>query len=145
MRAVVQRVSQARVLEDGKLLGEVKGGVCVFLGVARGDDETKADALARKLARLRIFPDDEGRFSHSVLDVEGSALVISQFTLLADTSKGNRPSFSDAAPANIAAPLYDRFCATLLGEGVPVATGRFGALMEVEIVNDGPVTIVLDA
>ena len=145
MRAVVQRVARARVLEDGQLLGEVMGGLCVLLGVARGDKEKMADTLARKLARLRIFPDDEGRFSHSARDVGGSALVISQFTLIADTSRGNRPSFSDAAPADLAEPLYERFCAALRAEGVPVATGRFGALMQVELVNDGPVTIIMSA
>jgi D-tyrosyl-tRNA(Tyr) deacylase len=127
------------------VLGEVTGGVCVLLAVARSDEESTADALARKLAHLRIFPDDEGRFSRSVLDVGGSALVISQFTLLADSRKGNRPSFSEAAPAGAAEPLYDRFCASLREQGVPVATGRFGALMQVELVNDGPVTVVLDA
>ena len=145
MRAVVQRVARARVLEDGQLLGEVMGGLCVLLGVARDDKEKMADTLPRKLARLRIFPDDEGRFSHSVRDVGGSALVISQFTLIADTSRGNRPSFSDAAPADLAEPLYERFCAALRAEGVPVATGRFGALMQVELVNDGPVTIIMSA
>jgi D-tyrosyl-tRNA(Tyr) deacylase len=145
MRAVVQRVARARVLEDGQLLGEVTGGLCVLLGIARDDSEKTAVTLARKLARLRIFPDDEGRFSHSVRDVGGSALVISQFTLIADTSRGNRPSFSDAAPADLAEPLYERFCDALRAEGVAVATGRFGALMQVELVNDGPVTIVLSA
>jgi len=145
MRAVVQRVARARVLEDGRLLGKVTGGLCVLLGVARGDNEKMADALARKLTRLRIFPDDEGRFSRSVRDVGGSALVVSQFTLIADASKGNRPSFSDAAPADLAEPLYERFCDALRAEGVQVATGRFGALMQVELVNDGPVTIILDA
>ena len=143
MRAVVQRVARAHVLEDGKLLGGVAGGLCVLLGIARGDDESMAEALAIKLAQLRIFPDDEGRFSHSVQDVGGSVLVVSQFTLLGDTSKSNRPSFTDAAPADLAEPLYERFCDTLRAEGVKVATGRFGALMQVELVNDGPVTIIL--
>ena len=145
MRAVVQRVARAHVLEDGRLLGEVAGGFCVLLGIARGDDEKVAESLAKKLARLRIFPDDEGRFSHTLKDVGGSALVISQFTLLGDTKKGNRPSFSDAAPGDVAESLYERFCDTLRAEGVGVATGRFGALMQVELVNDGPVTIILDS
>jgi len=145
MRAVVQRVARAHVLEDGRLLGEVAGGFCVLLGIARGDDEKVAESLAKKLARLRIFPDDEGRFSHTLKDVGGSALVVSQFTLLGDTKKGNRPSFSDAAPGDVAEPLYERFCDTLRAEGVGVATGRFGALMQVELVNDGPVTIILDS
>ena len=144
MRAVVQRVARARVFGDEQLLGEVKGGVCVLLGVARADNDATAEALARKVARLRIFPDDEGRFSHNVCDVGGSALVVSQFTLIADTSKGNRPSFSEAAPADLAKPLYERYCAMLREEGVPVQMGRFGALMQVELVNDGPVTIILD-
>ena len=144
MRAVVQRVARARVFGDGQLLGEVNGGVCVLLGVARTDSAEIAEALAGKVARLRIFPDDEGRFSHNVLDVGGSALVVSQFTLIADTSKGNRPSFSQAAPIDLAEPLYERFCAALGDEGVPVQTGRFGALMQVELVNDGPVTVILD-
>ena len=145
MRAVVQRVARAHVLEEGRLLGEVAGGLCVLLGVSRGDDEKTAKALAKKLAQLRIFPDDEGRFSHNVRDVGGSVLVVSQFTLLADTSKGNRPSFTDAAPADLAEPLYERFCDTLRAEGIEVATGRFGALMQLELVNDGPVTIVLSS
>jgi D-tyrosyl-tRNA(Tyr) deacylase len=132
-------------LEDGRLLGEVAGGFCVLLGIARGDDEKVAESLAKKLARLRIFPDDEGRFSHTLKDVGGSALVVSQFTLLGETKKGNRPSFSDAAPGDIAEPLYERFCDALRAEGVGVATGRFGALMQVELVNDGPVTIILDS
>jgi D-tyrosyl-tRNA(Tyr) deacylase len=140
----VQRVARARVFGDGQLLGEVNGGVCVLLGVARTDGDETADALARKVALLRIFPDDEGRFSHSVRDVDGSALVVSQFTLIADTSKGNRPSFSNAAQADLAEPLYKRFCAALQDEGVPVQTGRFGALMQVELVNDGPVTVILE-
>ena len=144
MRAVVQRVARARVFGDGQLLGEVNGGLCVLLGVARSDRDETAEALARKVARLRIFPDDEGRFSHSVLDVGGSALVISQFTLIADTSKGNRPSFAQAAPGDLAEPLYERFCAALRGEGLQVQTGRFGALMQVELVNDGPVTVILE-
>jgi D-tyrosyl-tRNA(Tyr) deacylase len=145
MRALVQRVALARVFEDRKLLGEVTGGACVFLAVARGDDESTADAMARKLAQLRIFPDDEGRFSRSLLDVGGSALVVSQFTLLADMSRGNRLSFSNAAPADLAEPLYKRFCETLRQQEVRVETGRFGALMQVELVNDGPVTVVLDS
>jgi D-tyrosyl-tRNA(Tyr) deacylase len=132
-------------LEDGKLLGEVTGGLCVLLGIARSDDERKAKAMAKKLAQLRIFPDDEGRFSHSVRDVGGSVLVVSQFTVLGDASKGNRPSFTEAAPADLAEPLYESFCDTLRAEGVKVATGRFGALMQVELVNDGPVTIILSS
>jgi D-tyrosyl-tRNA(Tyr) deacylase len=144
MRAVVQRVARARVTSDGELVGEVAGGVCVLLGVARTDSEETARALAGKLARLRIFPDDEGRFSHSLQDVGGSALVVSQFTLIADTGKGSRPSFSDAAPPDLAEPLYECFCSALEDEEIPVEKGRFGALMQVELVNDGPVTVVVD-
>ena len=140
MRAVVQRVSRARVAPGG----EIGRGLCVLLGVAVGDGEEQASRLAAKVARLRIFPAAEGRFDRSVADVGGAALVVSQFTLLADTAKGNRPSFAAAAPPEHAEPLYARFCAELRALGVPVETGVFGARMEVELVNDGPVTIVLD-
>ena len=116
----------------------------MLLGVARGDGEEQADRLAGKVARLRIFADDEGRFDRSVDDVAGAILVVSQFTLIADTAKGNRPSFAEAAPPEAAEALYERFCTELRALGVPVETGVFGAKMEVELVNDGPVTIVLD-
>lgn len=140
MRAVVQRVSRAQVTPGG----EIGPGLCVLLGVARGDGEEAAARLAGKVARLRIFPDDEGRFDRSVVDVGGGALVVSQFTLIADTAKGNRPSFADAAPPETAEPLYERFCAELRVLGMPVETGVFGAKMELELVNDGPVTVVVD-
>jgi D-tyrosyl-tRNA(Tyr) deacylase len=140
VRAVVQRVSRARV-DPG---GEIGSGLCVLLGVARGDREQDAARLAGKVARLRIFPDDEGRFDRAVGDVGSAVLVVSQFTLIADTAKGNRPSFTDAAPPDQAEPLYLRFCEELLALGVPVERGVFGAKMELELVNDGPVTIVLD-
>jgi len=117
----------------------------VLLGVARGDGEETSARLAGKVARLRIFPDDAGRFDRSVADVGGSVLVVSQFTLIADTAKGNRPSFAGAAPPDEAEPLYDRFCSELRALGVPVETGVFGARMDVDLVNDGPVTMVLDA
>jgi D-tyrosyl-tRNA(Tyr) deacylase len=141
MRAVVQRVSRARATPGG----EIGRGICVLLGVARGDGEEEAVRLAGKVARLRIFPDDDGRFDRSVADVGGAAFAVSQFTLIAYTAKGNRPSFADAAPPEQAKPLYLRFCDELRALGVPVETGVFGAQMQLELVNDGPVTIVLDA
>jgi D-aminoacyl-tRNA deacylase len=130
---------------DGCAVGEIGAGLCVLLGVARGDTAEAAGRLAAKLARLRIFADEEGRFDRSVLDLGGSALVVSQFTLLADTARGNRPSFAGAAPPEEAEPLYERFCAALRELGVPVETGVFGARMAVELVNDGPVTLTLEA
>jgi D-aminoacyl-tRNA deacylase len=145
MRAVVQRVARASVSVDGRLAAEIGPGLLVLLGVAVGDREAEAERLAGKIARLRVFPDAEGRFDRSVADVGGSVLVVSQFTLLADTAKGKRPSFAAAAPPEEAEPLYGRFCAALADGGVPVETGVFGARMEVELVNDGPVTLVLDA
>jgi D-tyrosyl-tRNA(Tyr) deacylase len=129
---------------DSEVVGEISAGVLVLLGVAAGDTAEHADALAGKVARLRIFEDDGGRFDRSLLDTGGAALVVSQFTLLADTSKGNRPGFTAAAAPGDAEPLVERFCVTLAALGVPVATGRFGARMAVALVNDGPVTIVLD-
>ena len=141
MRAVVQRVTRARVTPGG----EIGTGLCILLGVARGDSAADAERLAGKIARLRIFQNDEGKFDRSLLDTGGAALVVSQFTLLADTAKGNRPSFTDAAPPEVAEPLYESFCVGLRELDVEVATGVFGARMSVEVVNDGPVTIVLGA
>jgi D-aminoacyl-tRNA deacylase len=141
MKAVVQRVARASVTPGGS----IRAGVCVLLGIAAGDDEAAVVRLAEKIARLRIFPDDDGKFDRSLLDTGGAALVVSQFTLIADTAKGNRPSFGGAARPDVAEPLYERFCAALRELGVEVATGVFGAKMDVELVNDGPVTIVLDA
>jgi len=143
MKAVVQRVSSARVRVGERVAGEVGSGLCVLLGVARSDDAAAAERLAGKIARLRVFENEEGRFDRSLLDTGGEALVISQFTLLGDASKGNRPSFTDAAPPEEAEPLYEAFCASLRELGVPVATGEFAARMAVELVNDGPVTILL--
>jgi D-tyrosyl-tRNA(Tyr) deacylase len=143
LRAVVQRVAEARVRVDGETVAETGPGLCVLLGVARGDGEEEATRLAGKIARLRVFADDEGRFDRSLLDTGGAALVVSQFTLLADTAKGNRPSFTDAAPPEEAEALYERFCGELVLLGVAVEQGVFGAKMQLEIVNDGPVTIVL--
>jgi len=143
MRAVCQRVSTARVLVGGELAGEIGPGLCVLLGVAREDGTAEAVHLAGKVARLRVFEDEDGRFDRSLLDAGGAALVVSQFTLIADTAKGNRPSFSGAAPPEQAEPLYELFCTELRALGVPVEQGVFGARMAVELVNDGPVTIVL--
>jgi D-tyrosyl-tRNA(Tyr) deacylase len=139
VKAVVQRVTQAKATPGG----EIGPGLCILLGVARGDTPADAAALAGKIARLRIFERD-GKFDFSLVDTGGAALVVSQFTLLADTAKGNRPSFTDAAPPAEAEPLYQAFCSALRDLGVEVATGVFGAKMAVELVNDGPVTIVVD-
>ena len=143
MKAVCQRVTEARVLVGGRTVGEIGLGLVVLLGVAQSDTAGDADRLAAKIARLRIFPDDEDRFDRSVLDANGRILAVSQFTLLADTSRGNRPSFSAAAAPQEAEPLYVRFCEAVAAEGIQVERGVFGAAMRVELVNDGPVTIVL--
>jgi D-aminoacyl-tRNA deacylase len=143
MRAVCQRVAEARVRVDGGVVAEIGAGLVVLLGVARGDTDADGDRLATKIGALRIFENDEGKFDRSILDVAGSALVVSQFTLLADTRKGNRPSFTDAARPEEAELRYDRFCQALTQQGVDVARGIFGARMAVELVNDGPVTIIL--
>ena len=143
MRAVCQRVSRAEVRVGAEVIGRIGRGLAILLGVARADNAADADRLAARVARLRIFPDDDGRFDRSLLDVGGGALVVSQFTLIADTTKGNRPSFADAAPPEQAVPVYERFCASLADLGVAVERGSFGAVMAVELVNDGPVTIVL--
>jgi D-tyrosyl-tRNA(Tyr) deacylase len=146
VRAVVQRVSEALVRVDGEVRGAIGAGVVVLLGVAAEDGADQAHRLAGKVARLRVFENDEGRFDRSLLDTGGAALVISQFTLIADSKrqKGTRPSFSKAARPEVAEPLYDHFCDALRALGVPVQTGVFGARMAVSLVNDGPVTIVLD-
>ncbi len=145
MKAVLQRVERASVRVEGVVRGEIGPGLLVLLGVAAGDSAAEAERLAGKVARLRIFENEDGRFDRSLLDAGGAALVVSQFTLLADTSKGNRPSFTAAAPPEQAEPLYERFCEALGALGVPVETGVFGARMQVELVNDGPVTIVLES
>ena len=144
MRAVVQRVLRARVVVRGETVGASGPGLCVLLGVAAGDEVSDAARLAEKVARLRIFENDAGKFDLGLLDVGGEALVVSQFTLIADTSRGNRPSFSDAAPPERAQQLYDAFCRALSELGLRVETGIFGERMQLELVNDGPVTIVLD-
>jgi D-aminoacyl-tRNA deacylase len=144
VRAVVQRVRHASASVEGEVAGQIGAGVVVLLGVAAGDTNAESERLAGKLARLRIFENDDGRFDHSLLDVSGEALVVSQFTLIADTRKGNRPSFTHAAEPDLAEGLYERFCDALAAAGVRVARGVFGARMAVSLVNDGPVTIVLD-
>jgi D-aminoacyl-tRNA deacylase len=146
VRAVVQRVSRAAVRVDGKVVGACGPGLVVLVGAGHDDTPETAERLAAKVARLRVFPDEAGRFDQSLLDTAGEALVVSQFTLLADSrrQKGTRPSVSDAARPEVAEPLIDLFCEELRAQGVPVQTGVFGAHMEVELVNDGPVTIIID-
>jgi len=143
VRAVIQRVLRARVVVGGQTVGAIGPGLCVLLGVAARDSNADAERLAAKIARLRIFENEAGKFDRSLLDVAGEALVVSQFTLIADTAKGNRPSFAAAAPPEEAEPLYEAFCASLRGLGVGVQTGVFGTRMQVELLNDGPVTLVL--
>ena len=145
MRAVVQRVTKASVSIGGEVVGAIEAGLVVLLGVKPGDDERAIDFLAEKIANLRIFPDDDGKMNRSMFDVGGAALVVSQFTLYGDCRKGRRPSFIDAAPPEIAEPLYERFVSRLRGCGLTVKTGRFAADMKVELINDGPVTLIIDA
>jgi D-tyrosyl-tRNA(Tyr) deacylase len=144
MRALVQRVSEARVTVDGSVVGEIGTGLCVLVGVTHSDDAAGAAKLASKVANLRVFDDEAGVMNRSLLDVGGSALVISQFTLYGDTVRGRRPSWVDAARPEHAAPLVETFAAELGARGVPVATGVFGADMQVALVNDGPVTLLLE-
>jgi D-tyrosyl-tRNA(Tyr) deacylase len=145
VRALVQRVAEARVTVEGAVIGEIGEGLLILVCAMAGDDEAAALRLARRTARLRIFRDEAGRMNRSLLDTGGAALVVSQFTLAADTSSGNRPGFSAAAPPDLGEALYLRFAEALSAEGIPVATGRFGADMQVALVNDGPVTIWLEA
>ncbi|ACM04468.1 D-aminoacyl-tRNA deacylase [Thermomicrobium roseum] len=145
MRVLLQRVSEASVTVDGTLVSSIGQGVLLLVGVRHGDDRATAEWLAHKVAHLRIFEDEAGKMNRSLLDVGGSALVVSQFTLYADVRKGRRPSFIEAAPPNEARPLVDTFAETLRALGVPVETGVFGAHMDVALVNDGPVTIWLDS
>ncbi|MEE9618196.1 MAG: D-aminoacyl-tRNA deacylase [Anaerolineae bacterium] len=144
MRAVVQRVSQASVSVGGEVVGDIGRGVVVLVGVTHGDTEEQAEWLARKIAGLRIFEDNEGKMNAGLLNADGAALVISQFTLYADCRKGRRPSFTNAAMPEVAEPLVEHFAQALRDHGVPVQTGVFGAHMLVEIHNDGPVTILLE-
>lgn len=144
MRAVIQRVTGASVSIDGEMGGRIGAGLVVLLGIGKGDTEEEARWMAKKVASLRIFADDQSKFNRSILEAGGSALVVSQFTLYGDARKGRRPSFSHAAPPEVAEPLCARFVDLLRAEGLEVATGRFGAMMLVEIHNDGPVTIWLE-
>jgi D-tyrosyl-tRNA(Tyr) deacylase len=144
VRAVVQRVREARVAVAGEIVGAIDRGLCVLLGIASGDTEADADRLCQKIAGLRIFEDAEGRMNKAVDEIGGALLVVSQFTLHADVRKGRRPSFQNAAPAEQARALYERFVAQAKRGTVPVATGSFQAHMAVALVNDGPVTLILD-
>ncbi len=143
MRAVCQRVSQASVTVDGEVVGEIGPGWLVLLGVGPNDDDAVAARMADKVVGLRVFEDEDGKMNRSVVDVGGSVLVVSQFTLYADTSRGRRPGFTGAAPSSVAEPLVTRFAEIVRDRGLRVATGRFGAMMAVSLVNHGPVTIVL--
>jgi D-tyrosyl-tRNA(Tyr) deacylase len=145
MRVVLQRVSRAAVRVDGVEIAAIGDGLVMLVGVADGDDAAEAERLAEKCADMRIFADDEGRFNRSLIDTGGAALVVSQFTLLADVRRGRRPGFSAAARPEVAEPLVGAFAAMLEGRGLAVSTGRFGAMMEVDLVNDGPVTIIVDS
>jgi D-aminoacyl-tRNA deacylase len=145
VRAVVQRVSEASAAVSGKMVGSIGPGLCVLVGVARGDSVADAEWLATKVVELRIFEDGEGKMNRSLLDVGGALLAVSQFTLLGDAKKGRRPAFTDAAPPEDARPLYEKFCALCRERGVPVDQGVFRATMQVRIVNEGPVTLLLDS
>lgn len=144
MRAVLQRVTEARVKVDGDTVGEIGSGLMVLLGIHKTDTAEQSKWLAEKVLGLRIFRDDQDRMNRSVLDTSGSLLVVSQFTLYGDCRKGRRPSFIDSAPPEIAIPLYEKFIEAIRAQGAPVETGRFGAMMQVELVNDGPVTLIVD-
>jgi D-tyrosyl-tRNA(Tyr) deacylase len=144
MRALLQRVSKASVAVENKVISQIGNGLVVLLGIGHGDGGEQAAFLAEKIAHLRVFEDSQGKTNLSILDVKGEAIVVSQFTLYADARKGRRPSFTDAALPEVAGPLVDRFVELLRGHGVPTQTGKFGAHMEVEIHNDGPVTIWLE-
>lgn len=144
MRAVVQRVKQTELKVNGELISKIPFGLIVYFGVKKGDDTKKADYLAKKIANLRVFEDENGKMNKSVLDVGGEIMSVSQFTLYGDVSHGNRPGFSDAEIAEIASPIYDYFCDKLLEQGVAVKRGIFGADMKISQLSDGPVTIIYD-
>lgn len=144
MRAVIQRVSSARVVVDGETVGSIDHGLLVLLGITHTDSENEARWLAEKIAGLRVFQDNEGKMNRDVAEVGGRVLIVSQFTLYGECQKGRRPSFIDAARPEQAEPLYESFVTALKAVGVGTATGRFGAMMDVELVNDGPVTLIID-
>jgi D-tyrosyl-tRNA(Tyr) deacylase len=144
MKTVLQRVARAEVRVSGEIVGSIEGGLCALVGVAEGDTDADADALAGKVAALRVFEDDAGKMNLALSDVSGSVLAVSQFTLLADTKRGRRPSFTGAMEPALAERLFEHFCGALRSRALRVETGRFGASMQVELVNDGPVTILLD-
>jgi D-tyrosyl-tRNA(Tyr) deacylase len=145
LRAIIQRVNHGLVSVDQKTIAKIGDGLVILLGIEKEDDRGKADFLVKKITNLRVFSDQEGKMNLSVLDIHGSAIVVSQFTLMADTRKGNRPSFINAAPPEMASPLVDYFVESMQKSGVETQTGEFGAYMQVEIHNDGPVTILLEA
>lgn len=145
MRAVVQRVSRARVTVNGQLSGEIGAGLMILLGVGKADSSEVAASMAEKLANLRIFEDEQGKMNRSLLEVKGSALVVSQFTLYGDARGQRRPSFISAAPPDLAKKLYEEFCVAMSNLGITVATGIFQAMMSVKLVNEGPVTILVDS
>ena len=145
MRAIIQRVNQAAVTVDGTIVGQIQQGLLVLLGVGQNDGEPEAQLLAEKIVQMRIFSDSDGKFNMSIVDVGGAILAVSQFTLYADTRRGRRPSFSNAARPELALPLFEHFCAAVRNFGLQVETGVFGAHMDVALVNDGPVTIILDS
>jgi len=145
MRALLQRVNEARVSVGGQVIGEVAGGLLILICAVEGDSVAEAELLARKVAKLRIFRDEEDRMNRSIADIGGSVLVVSQFTLAADLSRGNRPGFSRAAAPEVGRELYEQFCRLIAAEGIAVETGEFGADMAVSLINDGPVTIWMDS
>jgi len=145
MRALLQRVNEARVSVGGQVIGEVAGGLLILICAVEGDSVAEAELLARKVAKLRIFRDEEDRMNRSITDIGGSVLVVSQFTLAADLSRGNRPGFSRAAAPEVGRELYEQFCRLIAAEGIAVETGEFGADMAVSLINDGPVTIWMDS